>query len=118
MTRIMKLKYRQRMHKIRRNMILSITSMILIIMLTLSVNVFKSFARDDSPVFYKYFTSIVVGSDDTLSSIAMEHNMKSEQSDLQYIREVMHINHLEDDEIISGQHLIIPYYSGEFKGNL
>ena len=34
----------------------------------------------------------------------------------EYVREVMNMNSLTEETIYAGQHLIIPYYSAEYKG--
>ncbi len=63
---------------------------------------------------YKYFTSIMVKSGDSLSSIAAENMSKEFKSIEHYVNEIKHINSLEDDTIHVGQYLVIPYYSVEF----
>ncbi|MDO4291988.1 MAG: LysM peptidoglycan-binding domain-containing protein [Eubacteriales bacterium] len=78
---------------------------------------FLSSAQEESrAVSYKYFTSVLVRSGDTLTSIAhtyADHHYESLEA---YVREVRETNHLMDaDEIRAGDYLIVPYYSGEFK---
>ena len=69
----------------------------------------------DTPVYYKYYTSIRIEAGDTLWSLAdayADENFKSKES---FIKEVVRTNHLLDDNICEGDYLIVPYYSAEFK---
>ena len=120
MTRMERIRNRKRIQKIRRmrrNLILSILTFLLVGGLALSVNVLRSAAQDkETDVTYKYFTSIVVEYGDTLYSLAQEYTDEYDRNPSDYVKEVMHINHLEDETIKSGQRLIIPYYSKELKG--
>ncbi len=71
-------------------------------------------SRTEKPV-YKYFTSTMVKSGDSLYSIA-DRNMSAEFESVEnYINEIKHINSLEEDTIHVGQYLIVPYYSTEFR---
>ena len=119
MTALERIRYRQKMRKIRnikRAIILSFLSLILIGGLALTLNVINSDAQDKNVKnTYKYFTSITVEYGDTLYTLA-EENIKGHDIEINaYIEEVMHINHLQDEQIQSGQSLIIPYYSEELK---
>lgn len=70
----------------------------------------------DNDILHKYYTSITVQPGDSLWSIAEEHYVLGYDNTADYIEEVMHINHLEDEnEIVSGSTLVIPYYSEEIK---
>lgn len=65
---------------------------------------------------YKYYTEITVSEGDSLWDIAQHYMTEEYDSPKAYIKEVKDINALLDaDQIYSGQHLIIPYYSTEFK---
>ncbi len=76
----------------------------------------KAYAADNSMVHsYKYYTQIIVEKGDTLWNIAEEYiDFAHYDSVKDYVKEVCTINHCEADNIISGQSLIIPYYSNEF----
>lgn len=79
---------------------------------------FKSNAlTEDAEMKYKYYTQITVSQGDTLWSIAdtyMDDTMYSSKSE--YIKELKSINHLNCfGDIQSGQEIIVPYYSSEFK---
>lgn len=65
---------------------------------------------------FKYYTSIIVAHGETLWDIADEYIDYDEYDNKrEYIAEVQNINHLDDeDDIRSGQILIVPYYSNEF----
>ena len=61
---------------------------------------------------YKYYSNIEIKSGDTLWDIAdtyMDGEYYKTRSD--YISEVMEINGLSSDTLISGESLIVPYYS-------
>lgn len=78
---------------------------------------FLSSARETAdPVSYKYFSSIMVRSGDTLTSIALRYADDHYESLDAYIEEVRNTNHLTDiDEIRAGDYLIVPYYSEQFR---
>lgn len=65
---------------------------------------------------YKYYTYITIEYGENLWTIA-EENMGTEYKTIKtYINEILHINNLEDaNSIMTGQTIIIPYYSTEFK---
>ena len=65
--------------------------------------------------YYKYFTSIIVQSGDTLSAYADLYNIAEIKSDEEYISEVCTINDIDRNHIVSGQRIIIPYYDKEFR---
>lgn len=64
---------------------------------------------------YKYYTSIEVQPGECLWTIAGRYADEHYRDKRDYVREVMNINHLTDDTIRSGNHLIVPYYSTEKK---
>lgn len=104
-----------RKRELRKNFLLTVMTILFAITLAFSANVIFSSAKDnDEPVYYKYYSSIVVGRGDTLWSIAKEHMGVQYDSEKEYVKEVMQINSLSDNKIIAGQHLVIPYYSAEF----
>ncbi|HKM03843.1 MAG TPA: LysM peptidoglycan-binding domain-containing protein [Lachnospiraceae bacterium] len=75
----------------------------------------KAQSEDNNDLSYKYYTSILIESGDTLWSITNEYMDKQYYSVESYINEIKNINYLNDDNITTGQHIIIPYYSKEFK---
>lgn len=65
---------------------------------------------------YKYYTSIMIQEGDSLWSLAEKNCDKNFKSKMAYIEEIKEINGLSDEKLISGQYLIIPYYSVEYIG--
>ena len=113
------------MNKKRREAIFrrQVAILVLIISLLIFAGVFMfsavmSDAQSDSyvPVF-KYYTTVTVHTDDTLRGIADEYYYPSKYRDIkEYISEICSINNIGDADMIkSGEALIIPYYSTEFK---
>ncbi len=89
----------------------------LVLALTLSIALcsFSTKASEDSNVsMYKYYTSIQITAGDTLWSIAEKYDAPHSDSVMNYIDEVKEMNGLDDDSLLSGQYLIIPYYSDVF----
>ncbi len=64
---------------------------------------------------YKYYTSILIQDGDSLWSLAEKNQDEHFPSKQAYIEEIKRTNNLSDDILISGQYLIIPYYSSEFR---
>lgn len=120
MTRIERMRHRhrvQRIRRIRRNCILCVLTLFMITGLTLSISVLRSTAQDkDAVITYKYFTSVTVEYGDTLYSLAEKYTEGYDMELSDYVEEVMNINHLDDEDIRSGQNLIVPYFSEELKG--
>lgn len=115
--RILKNRIR-RQREMRKNFLILVMTVCLITTCTLSLNSFRSNAKDDSTeVSYKYYKSITVANNDTLWSIA-ERYMDEDHYDsiTDYIGEVKRMNSLTDDVIHYGEYLIIPYYDSEFVG--
>lgn len=105
----------RRSQEIRRNMFLGMITVFLVILLAITLSSFLSNAKSsEEPTFYKYYTSIEVQSGDTLWSIAQNYKGEHYRNAQEYIREVMQMNALRNDKLVTGQHLIIPYYSAEF----
>ena len=73
----------------------------------------KTKAANERPV-YKYYTSIQIEEEDTLWSIADSYANEDYQSKSEYIAEVKQLNQIDEDQIHSGQHLLIPYYSEDY----
>ena len=64
---------------------------------------------------YKYYTSYEIQPGDTLTSIAEKYTANTQISICEYIDEVKKNNKLKSDRITSGKHIIIAYYSDEYK---
>lgn len=103
----------RRRREMRKNFLLFVMTLCLIVTTSIAVSSFRSNAKNDaSKETYKYYKSIVVSDSDTLWSIA-ETYMDEEhyESVYEYIREVMRINSLTNDAIYADAHLIVPYYA-------
>ncbi len=102
----------RRQKEMRKNFLLFMMTVCLIVTCSISVCTFRSSAKDDSnQASYKYYKSITVSSKDTLWSIAEEYmDQEHYESVNDYINEVIRVNTLPDDTICYGQHLIVPYY--------
>lgn len=107
----------RRQRQLRRNIIMTIFTFLLI--LTLSVGGFAigSKAQDkENDVLYKYYTNIEVQYGESLWDIADTYFCEAKYDNYEhYISEVMQINGLYNEEISAGSYLIVPYYSAEFK---
>ncbi len=115
--RIMKNRLR-RQREMKKNFLLLVMTVCLIVTCSFSLSGFRANAKDDSTeASYKYYKSIFVQGDDTLWSIA-ERYMDDVHYDSaeDYIREVMRMNGLTDDTIRYGEYLIVPYYGSEYVG--
>ncbi len=106
----------RREQELRRRMAAGV---LLLILTTASSLLFFSFRTkaqtSDDELLYKYYKSTIVKSGDTLWNFAGEYGeSRYYDSKQDYIREVMLMNGLEDDQITEGQYIILPYYSPEF----
>ncbi|MCM1088120.1 MAG: LysM peptidoglycan-binding domain-containing protein [Muribaculaceae bacterium] len=107
----------RRQQEMRRHLIISILTVCLVVIFSIGISSFRSNAKDNSNhTAYKYYKSITISHEDTLWSIAKEY-MDSEHYDsiYDYMNEVKQINSLDSDDITYGNHLIIAYYSDEYR---
>lgn len=105
-------KRQQRIHGI-----ISIGALILSIVIVFSISGLVTNARstNDHPE-YKYFMSYELEQGDSLWTIASEYYDEHYESLEDYMDEICIINSISTDtNLIAGSHLIIPYYSYEFK---
>ena len=75
-------------------------------------NTLRTEATEQIPeTTYKYFTYHQIEKGDTLHDLAKEYISYEFYDDLQeYIEEVKEINHMENDLIIAGNMLVLPYF--------
>lgn len=108
----------RRQREMRKNVLLVIMTICLIVTAAVSMNSFLSNAKEESnPISNKYFKSITIENGDTLWSIAQEYMDDDHYETVNdYINEVKKMNSLSNDDITYGQHLIIPYYGVEYIG--
>ena len=106
----------RRKMELRRKFMMSIMTFCLVITFSIGINGFLSNAKNsDSQISYKYYTSITVSNEDTLWSIAEKYmDMEHYNSINDYIQEVKTMNHLQNNNITYGEHLIIPYYADAY----
>ena len=100
----------------RKLVVVSGLTLCLIILLVITFGSFLSKAQDneDEVIYYKYYTSIEIQPGDTLWDLADEYLENYESKEV-YIKEVSQLNSIKNGKIISGQNLIMPYYSTEYK---
>lgn len=99
----------------RRIMTASVVFCLSLIIGVFGCGFFSKAQSDDTAVEYKYFTSIRIKAGDTLYSISQEYADDHYESVYDYMEEVCLTNHLLDEKINTGDYLIIPYYSTEFR---
>ena len=110
----------RRRKQIRRNLICMVLALVLtsalIIGIVLSFRMTSNAQPGKAELSFKYYTSIEVAEGETLWSIA-ECHADAHYADIRdYVDEVVRINHLwDEDRLLAGQRLIIPYYSEEYK---
>ena len=72
-------------------------------------------ARSESPRL-KYYTTHTVAPSETLQEISEQYISEEYVNIDAYIDEVCNINHIYDaSDILTGDQIIVPYYSAEFK---
>ena len=107
---------RRRQEELRRQKrIITFAAIILISVIAILCSSIKAFAKSENEMgnITKMYTSIRVEAGDTLWDIAERYNICSDLSREQYIEELKNINHLSDDEIHSGEYLVVSYYEIE-----
>lgn len=106
----------RRRRQLRRNICISLMTFMLVAGFSVLFFSFGSRAQTDAgDVSYKYYKSVTVQAGDTIWDYAGLYADKDFYDSYDnYIKEVMNINHLKDDNIICGQNIILPYYSNEF----
>jgi len=106
------------MYERKKIAVILIFTICLVLTLAITFGSFLSKARDKEfyVTYYKYYTNIEIQPGDTLWSLAEDYMDDNYESREDYIAEVRQINSLNSDcDIISGQFLIMPYYSVEYK---
>lgn len=102
----------RRRREMRKNFLIFVMTLCLIVTCSIAVSSFRSSAKNDAAeASYKYYKSITVSDSDTLWSIAETYMDEDHYGSIYaYIREVMSINNLKSDAIYADAHLIVPYY--------
>lgn len=107
----------QRETVVHRNVLFAlITSVIIILCAMIGSNIAASgHSKAAQNASTKYYTSIEIEKGDTLWSIAENYITPEYPNTQKYVEEIKEINHLGDDDIHTGQYLMIPYFSSEDK---
>lgn len=107
----------RRKRELKKHFLITIFTICMITILAITFGSSFSKAKDSNTdkQSYKYFTSIMIETGDSLYSIASKNMSAEFKSVKNYINEIKHINSLEENTIHAGQYLIIPYYSEEFR---
>lgn len=102
----------RRRREMRKNFLLFVMTLCLIVTTSITVSSFRSNAKNDpAQETCRYYKSITVSEQDTLWSIAETYMDEMHYDSIQdYISDVMHINNLKNDAIYADAHLIVPYY--------
>ncbi len=103
----------RRRREMRKNFLLFVMTLCLIVTTSVAVGSFRSNAKNDpSKETYRYYKSITVSDCDTLWSIAVRYMDEMHYDSIQdYVNDVMYINNLKNDSIYADAHLIVPYYA-------
>ena len=108
--RVLRLR-RERRRKCLTMAVVAFAAFCMVLICTISYSSINSNANDG----FKYYTSITAESGESLWDIADDYMDGHYDSKENYIAEVRSINHLgEDETIIAGRTLIVPYYSSEY----
>lgn len=86
-----------------------IVSCTVILLGTLVLTIVRSEHKQET--LYKYYTSYEIQAGDTLWTIADTYSKESGIDRRAYMKELKELNHLDSDEITSGQYLTVAYYS-------
>ena len=72
-------------------------------------------SKNKIPEQNKYYTSIQIKPGDTLWDIAKEYTFGTDVTVEEYIDEICRINEINQDQICSGDYIVVSYYSAEEK---
>jgi len=102
----------RRARQLRRRIVIAIATFVLIICSTLGVTSIKSKAQSATEeIKVKQYASVMIPYGSSLYSLADEYiDDEFYDSYDEYINEVKHINHMDSDDIIAGNYIILPYY--------
>lgn len=89
-------------------------SLITIFALSIGSVIVKASDDNNKKKVNRYFETVEINSNDTLWDIAEEYNNGSETT-AEYVRNLISLNGLSNDNITAGKDLIIYYYSSESK---
>lgn len=108
----------QRAKVVRLQKFAIVTTLIIVIAVAIflfsKISAFAGTADMNQPT-YRYYTSIEIQKGDTLWDLSDTYTKGFDVDRKEYIKEIKELNSLSSDEIHSGQHLVIVYYSHEMK---
>lgn len=109
----------KRRKQVRYHIMAVILSLVLILTISLLFISFSTKANDmEHQPSYKYYKSIEISKGDTLWSIANDNFDSAHYKDInEYVSEVKKLNSLTSDNIVAGNHVVVPYYASEFVSN-
>lgn len=111
--RIRNNKIRRRRER-RKNILLTVLTLCLVISLSFMADGFLSNAEtDSSQVEFKYYKSIMVEQGDTLWSIVNDY-IGTDVDTEAFVNEIRQLNGIHGDMITTGSYLVVPYYSNDF----
>ena len=107
----------RRQRQLRRNIIMTFFTIMLIMILSFGFFGIGSKAQDkEEVILYKYYARIEVQYGEELEDIVQKYFCEDRYDDYKhYIAEVMYINGMYDEKISPGTYLVVPYYSSEYK---
>ena len=109
---------RRRAYERKRNFLILVSGLCLALAFAFLFGSFLSQAgaKESDTIYYKYYTNIEIQPGETLWDLAEDYMGDQYESRAVYVAEVRQINGIADsDSIVSGQYLIMPYYSAEYK---
>ena len=101
----------------KRRLVFLSLSLLLGTVFALTAGIFsKDIKAENNDTLHKYYTTYYVEPGDSLWMIADSNYELGYDNHTEYINEVISINHLDSaDDLLSGDSIIIPYYSYEIK---
>lgn len=106
----------KRRRELRKHFLTLVLTFVLVMTCSMMFFTVKTKAQNsDEEILYKYYKSITVNQGDSLWGYAEEYADAGHYDSLRnYIDEVVRMNGLSSEDITTGQHLLLPYYSSEF----
>lgn len=107
---------RRRQIQVYRNICMLVLSITAVVVLSVFLISISTQAHElEHATAYKYYKSIEIAKGDTLWSIAKDNIDTRHYKNVQeYIDEIKTMNAMKSDHIVSGNYIIIPYYSSDF----
>ena len=104
---------KRRNRELQRSLLILLLSVLLIITMTILFFGTRSRAAESAVSPVKCYASVQVASGETLYSIAQDYYSPRFKSIDRMVSEIRTINNMDNDKVISGLYIIVPYYSGD-----